>query len=113
MATSSLPQPVGAGAPVNDTIPKASRRKPVDLASIPTVPFAWVDEHVYAAIRGSSVKVIQRERHEGKGCRYKKINGTTVRYKIADIMAFLEAQPGGGASSPAPPARRGRPREVA
>ena len=28
----------------------------------PPVPWAWVDEHVYAAIRGCSVKVLQNER---------------------------------------------------
>ncbi len=110
MATSSLP--TDAGASVDNAIHKASHRKPVDLATIPTVPFAWVDEHVYAAIRGTSVKTIQRERQEGKGCRYKKINGTTVRYKIADIMAFLEAQPGGGPGE-IQKARRGRPRKAA
>jgi hypothetical protein len=29
----------------------------VDLSQVPNVPFAWVGEHVYAAIRGCSVKV--------------------------------------------------------
>lgn len=110
MATSSLP--IGADAPVDNPIKRASRRKPVDLASIPTVPFAWVDEHVYAAIRGCSVKVIQRERQEGIGCRYKKINGTTVRYNLGDISTFLESQPGGGLNETRR-ARRGRPRKAA
>jgi hypothetical protein len=110
MATNSLP--IDASASIDDMPLKASRRKAVDLATIPTVPFAWVDEHVYAAIRGTSVKTIQRERQEEKGCRYKKINGTTVRYKIADIMAFLEAQPGGGPGETRKPAR-GRPRKAA
>lgn len=110
MATSSTP--TGAGASVDKSIHKVSRRKPVDLAAIPTVPFAWVDEHVYAAIRGTSVKTIQRERQEGKGCRYKKINGTTVRYRVGDITAFLESQPSGGPGE-APKSRRGRPRKAA
>ena len=30
--------------------------RPVDLTKVPAVPWAWVDEHVYAAIRG-----VQRE----------------------------------------------------
>jgi len=68
----------------------------VDLTQVPTVPWAWVDERVYAAIRGCSVKVLQRERSLNIGCPFRRVNGTTVRYKLGDITAFLEAQPGGG-----------------
>src|ERR1019366_9135792 len=70
--------------------------RPVDLTQVPPVPWAWVDEHVYAAIRGCSVKVLQRERRLNIGCPYRRINGTTIRYKMGDIAAFLESQPGGG-----------------
>jgi hypothetical protein len=80
----------------------------VDLTQISNVPWAWVDEHVYAAIRGCSLKVLQRERSMNIGCPFKRINGTTVRYKLGDIMAFLEAQPGGGGEpKPVPASRRG------
>lgn len=86
----------------------------VDLTQVPTVPWAWVDEHVYAAIRGCSVKVLQNERRSNIGCPFRRINGTTVRYKIGDISAFLESQPGGGGGTTKgsnPPERRaGRPR---
>jgi hypothetical protein len=85
----------------------------VDLAQVPTVPWAWVDEHVYAAIRGCSVKVLQRERRLNIGCPFRRINGTTIRYKMGDISAFLESQPGGGGaekSSDRPRPRPGRPR---
>jgi hypothetical protein len=71
-------------------------RRLVDLTQVPPVPWAWVDEHVYAAIRGCSVKVLQRERRLNIGCRFRRINSTTVRYKLADINNFLESQPGGG-----------------
>jgi hypothetical protein len=102
---------------ITDNFALAKTSKPkrnVDLASIPTVPFAWVDEHVYAAIRGCSVKVVQRERQEGIGCPYKKINGRTVRYRMGEIMAFLERQPGGGEDVPVPQRQCavGRPRKV-
>src|SRR5215470_3794331 len=70
--------------------------RPVDLTQVPPVPWAWVDEHVYAAIRGCSVKVLQRERRLNTGCPFRRINGTTIRYKLGDIAAFLESQPGGG-----------------
>lgn len=88
----------------------------VDLTQVPAVPWAWVDEHVYAAIRGCSVKVLQNERRLNVGCPFRRINGTTIRYKLADITAFLESQPGGGgAEKPANQAGRvrGRPRKVA
>jgi hypothetical protein len=68
----------------------------VDLTHVPAVPWAWVDEHVYAAIRGCSVKVLQNERRFNVGCPFRRINGTTIRYKLGDITAFLESQPGGG-----------------
>jgi len=67
--------------------------RPVDLTQVPTVPWAWVDERVYAAIRGCSVKVLQNERRLNMGCVFRRINGTTIRYKIGDIAAFLESQP--------------------
>jgi hypothetical protein len=38
----------------------------VDLTQVPAVPWAWVDERVYAAIRGCSVKVLQNERQIGR-----------------------------------------------
>jgi hypothetical protein len=86
----------------------------IDLTQVPVVPWAWVDEHVYAAIRGCSVKVLQNERWLNVGCSFRRINGTSVRYKMGDIMAFLESQPGGGGGT-APNAqqhrRRGRPRK--
>jgi len=82
--------------------------RPVDLTQVPAVPWAWVDEHVYAAIRGCSVKVLQNERRLNMGCAFRRINGTTIRYKIGDIAAFLESQPGGGgAAKPGNQPKRG------
>jgi hypothetical protein len=71
-------------------------RPAVDLTQVAAVPWAWVDEHLYAAIRGCSVKVLQNERRLNIGCPFRRINGTTIRYKFGDIQAFLESQPGGG-----------------
>jgi len=86
--------------------------KAVDLTRVPSVPWAWVDEHVYAAIRGCSVKVLQNERRLNTGCAFRRVNGTTIRYKMGDIEAFMESQPGGGGSVKpiCPPVRApGRP----
>jgi hypothetical protein len=71
----------------------------VDLSQVPAVPWAWVDEHVYAAIRGCSVKVLQNERRLNIGCSFRRINGTTIRYKLGDITEFLESQPSGGGAT--------------
>lgn len=70
--------------------------QPIDLTQVPAVPWAWVDERVYAAIRGCRVKVLQNERRLNIGCPFRRINGTTIRYKLGDITAFMESQPGGG-----------------
>ena len=70
--------------------------QPIDLTQVPAVPWAWVDEHIYATIRGCSVKVLQHERRLNIGCPFRRINGTTIRYKLGDVTAFLESQPGGG-----------------
>jgi hypothetical protein len=88
-------------------------KRTVDLATIPCVPFAWLDECEYAAIRGCSLKTVQRERTQNIGCPYKKINGRTIRYKLADITAFLESQPGGGGNAPTAKRGPGRPRKAA
>ena len=72
--------------------------RPIDLTKVPAVPWAWVDEHVYAAIRSCSVKVLQNERRLNIGCQFRRINGTTVRYKFGDITEFLDSQQGGGGS---------------
>jgi len=98
MADNRLTLPAAAERPKHSTAPQS--RRSVDLTLVPNVPWAWVDEHVYAAIRGCSIKVLQHERCSGTGCPYKKINGTTVRYKLGEIMAFLESQPGGGGRDP-------------
>ena len=92
----------------------SSAPETVDLTKVPPVPWAWVDERVYAAIRGCSVKVLQKERRLNTGCPFRRINGTTIRYKMGDITTFLESQPGGGtgeAESNQPIRRPGRPRK--
>jgi hypothetical protein len=66
---------------------------------VPPVPWAWVDERFYAALRGCSLKVLQNERRLNIGCPFRRINGTSIRYKIGDITEFLESQPGGGGAS--------------
>jgi hypothetical protein len=73
----------------------------VDLTQIPPLPWAGVDENVYAAIRGCSVNVLRNERRLNIGCPFRCINGPVIRYKFGDIPAFLESQHrGSGAARP-------------
>ena len=51
----------------------SSVSRPIDLTQVPAVPWAWVDEHVYAAIRACSVKVLQNERRLNIGCPFRRI----------------------------------------
>jgi hypothetical protein len=74
---------------------RAQSRCIPDLREVPHVPWAWVDEHVYARIRGCSVQLLRHERQMGRGCPYRKINGTMIRYRLGDIQEFIEKQPGG------------------
>jgi hypothetical protein len=99
--------------PPSVSVTAVSPKRTVDLSQVPAVPWAWVDEHVYAAIRGCSVKVLQNERRLNIGCPFRRINGTSIRYKLGDITAFLESQPGGGGAAtpnPQPGRQSGRPR---
>src|SRR5215468_7910474 len=84
-------------APPADLPPaKYKTTRQVDLASIPTLPWALLDEHEAAAVVGLSVKVLRRRRQENNPPRYIKLNGVTVRYRYGDLQAYLEEQPTGG-----------------
>src|ERR1017187_7450598 len=72
----------------------------VDLTQVPAVPWAWVTEHTYAALRACSAKTLQNERRLNIGCPFKRVNGTSIRYRIGDVTTFLESQPGGGGAAP-------------
>ena len=84
----------------------------VDLSSIPcSVPWALLNEHEAAAVLHLSVKVLRRQRGEGSGPRWRKLNVFSIRYRLSDLQAFIDAQPTGGAGTQA---RRGprRPRRT-
>lgn len=63
---------------------------------LPWQPWQWVDERTVAQLTGRTVRALQHERCRGTGIPFKKWNGATVRYKVADIVAWIEAQPSGG-----------------
>jgi predicted DNA-binding transcriptional regulator AlpA len=44
-----------------------------------------------------SIKTLDRWIYERRGPKYYKVGGVLVRYRIKDLIAFLEACPTGGA----------------
>jgi hypothetical protein len=72
----------------------------VDLSSIPTQPWALLDEHQAAAVCGRRVKGFRSDRLQGRGVPYVKLNGTQIRYRLGDVLAWIEQQPKfGGATT--------------
>ena len=63
---------------------------------LPWQPWQWVDERAVAQLTGRSLKAIQHDRCRGTGIPFKKWNGATVRYRVSDIVAWIELQPAGG-----------------
>jgi hypothetical protein len=59
-----------------------------------------LSQREYAEIRRCSERTIERERASGTGCRYVKI-GRGVRYRRADIIAFIERHTRQSTSEPA------------
>jgi len=70
----------------------ASNPKQVDAGS--TKRFLTEDE--LAELTGIAVRTLQKWRVFGRGPRFKKIGGTSVRYDRADVEEFLRLAPTGG-----------------
>ena len=70
----------------------------------------------YAHVRRSSVRTLDRERAEGRGCPFVRL-GSRIFYRRRDIDRYIEAQVRGGefrsadAASGQQPRRRGRSRK--
>jgi len=65
-----------------------------------------VDERAVALLTGRTLKAIQHDRCRGIGIPFKRLNGATVRYKVADILDWLDSLPSGGCQ----PAEHGKKR---
>ncbi len=61
---------------------------------LPWQRWQMVDERAVADLTGRSIKSIQRDRRLGTGTPFKKLNGTSVRYRVSDILDWIESQPG-------------------
>jgi phage terminase Nu1 subunit (DNA packaging protein) len=71
-----------------------------------------VDERTVALLTGRTVRAVQHDRRRGIGIPFKRINGATVRYKVADILDWLDSLPSGG-SQPAEDEKKCGSRKVA
>jgi predicted DNA-binding transcriptional regulator AlpA len=59
----------------------------------------YLSEHEVSELTGISIKTLQRWRLAGKGPKFRKLGGRSVRYLVSDIEAWLQAQPSGGAAA--------------
>ena len=92
------------------------RARQVDPAVTPwNIPRVLLDEFEATVVLHQGVRVLRRQRHEGVGPRFTKLNGCTVRYKLTDLQPWPTNQPTGGGAVPAKGRKRGpgRPRRTA
>jgi predicted DNA-binding transcriptional regulator AlpA len=74
-----------------------SRRQDRAVALTPDTEVEQLrNEHFVAGVYGVSVSTIRRWRLLGKGPRFLKIGGSSVRYALADITEWMQRQPDGG-----------------
>lgn len=81
-----------------------------NLTPYPNLPWRLVDEFEAAAMLGISVKFLRHQRQLNRPPRYRKLNGTTVRYKLSDLEAYVASQPGGGEAGGREKVPKARPR---
>jgi hypothetical protein len=98
--------PVPSGVSVPDPKPKAK----ADPTQCSSLPWRLVNEFEAAAMLGVSVKFLRHQRQLNRPPRYRKLNGTTIRYRLSDLEAYVAAQPGGGEAGGRERAPKARPR---
>jgi predicted DNA-binding transcriptional regulator AlpA len=56
----------------------------------------FLDERQLSTLIAVPVRTLQRWRLESRGPRFRKLNGSLVRYAMADVDAWIAASPVGG-----------------
>jgi hypothetical protein len=51
----------------------------------------YIDERKVSRITGRALPTLRNDRHKGRGLPYVKM-GRSVRYKLDDVIAFMEAR---------------------
>ena len=54
------------------------------------------DERFAAAFLGTKTETLRTWRKKGIGPPWRKINGKLIRYSLAELIAWVKSQPGGG-----------------
>ncbi len=67
------------------------RLTPDELQQIVSDPNRWVTDTIAAQVTGIPRGSLRRFRHENRGPRYLK-SSTSVRYKVAWLLEFVEAR---------------------
>jgi predicted DNA-binding transcriptional regulator AlpA len=76
------------------------------MKNIPSQLETLLTERQVAEISGMSVASVRRWRHKKQGPKYLKV-GAAVRYRPADVAAWLDSRPSGGDCSAITKSRRG------
>ena len=67
-----------------------SARVPFDLSELMKKPY--LNEFEAAALTGRSVCTLRNERFLRRGLPYCKISARSIRYKLTDVIAFMESR---------------------
>lgn len=52
----------------------------------------YLNEAEVAAITGRAVSTLRNERHLCRGLSYLKVGGRSIRYKLQDVLIYMEKQ---------------------
>lgn len=52
----------------------------------------YLNETETAALTGRAVPTLRNERHLRRGLPYLKIGGRSIRYKLQDVIAYMEGR---------------------
>ena len=52
----------------------------------------YLNEQETATLAGRSVNTLRNERHVRRGLPYLKVGGRSIRYKLQDVLAFMEGR---------------------
>jgi hypothetical protein len=52
----------------------------------------YLNEMEVAAVTGRAVSTLRNERHLRRGLPYLKVSKRTIRYKLQDVLSFMEGR---------------------
>jgi len=69
---------------------KSRQRQPVNVSEVVKKPF--LTEYETAALTSRAVNTLKNERHLRRGIPYHVIGQRSIRYKLDDVLAYMEKQ---------------------